>query len=123
MQRIVGRSQKLEINKMEISISVFDKMDSIVIRPRKKRKSISIDIDAPRHLFFWYELSRLYFHPPVAGLGGCSCMEYAEKEQLPNLYLISGSPKLLTLLEKEAKRSLEALEMQNQLKYMLNVDD
>lgn len=50
-------------------------------------------------------------------------MEYVEKEQLPNLYLISGSPKLLTLLEKEAKRSPEALEMLNQLKYMLNVDD
>lgn len=150
------------------------------------------DIDSPMHMGFWYELSKLYLHLPVAGLGGYSRMEYAEKEQLPNpylilndqknslsnwecigifgkpfeeqyelylsaerfikdgtelsekrmlkaakkhlcselatalqihCYLISGSPKLLTLLEKEAKRSPESLEMLNQLKYMLNVDD
>ncbi len=38
-------------------------------------------------------------------------------------YLISGSPRLLTLLEKESKRNPEALEMLNELKDMLDVDD
>ena len=50
------------------------------------------------------------------------CSELATALQI-HCYLISGSPKLLTLLEKEAKRSPESLEMLNQLKYMLNVDD
>ena len=46
------------------------------------------DIDAFMRMCFWYELSKLYLHLPVAGLGGYSRMEYAEKEELPNPYLI-----------------------------------
>lgn len=150
------------------------------------------DTDPPMHMCFWYELSKLYLHLPVAGLGGYSRMEYAKKEQLPNpylilndlgdyledwedmgifgmpfevqcelylsaecfvkdgtdlsekrmmkvakkyfspklaaalqihCYLISGSPRLLALLEKESKRNPEALEMLNELKEMLDADD
>ncbi len=150
------------------------------------------DTEPPMCMCFWYELSKLYLHLPVAGLGGYSRMEYAKKEQLPNpylvlndqeesladwedmgifgmpfevqcelylsaerfvkdgtdlsekrmmkvakkhvspelaaalqihCYLISGSPRLLTLLEKEAKRNPEALEMLNELKEMLDADD
>ncbi len=150
------------------------------------------DTDPPMRMCFWYELSKLYLHLPVAGLGGYSRMEYAKKEQLPNpylvlndqvtslagwedmgvfgmpfevqcelylsaerfvkdgtdlsekcmmkvakkhfspelakalqihCYLISGSPRLLTLLEKESKRNPEALEMLNELKEMLDADD
>ena len=46
------------------------------------------DIDAFMRMCFWYELSKLYLHLPVAGLGGYSRMEYAEKEHLSNPYLI-----------------------------------
>lgn len=42
---------------------------------------------------FWYELSKLYLHLPVAGLGGYSRMEYAGKEQLDNPYLALNDPK------------------------------
>lgn len=46
------------------------------------------DMEGPERICFWYELSKLYLHLPVAGLGGYSRMEYAEKEQLSNPYLI-----------------------------------
>lgn len=46
------------------------------------------DIDTFMRMCFWYELSKLYLHLPVAGLGGYSRMEYAEKEHLSNPYLI-----------------------------------
>ena len=46
------------------------------------------DMEGPERICFWYELSKLYLHLPVAGLGGYSRMEYAEKNQLPNPYLI-----------------------------------
>lgn len=151
------------------------------------------DIEDPMRMCFWYELSKLYLHLPAAGLGGYSRMEYAEKEQLPNpylvlndpgdsmeawkdmgifgmpfdvqselylsaecfvkdgtdlsekrmvkyagkhvswemasalqihCYLISGSPRLLGLLEREAEQgNMEALEMLEQVKYMLDADE
>ena len=150
------------------------------------------DINSPIGMCFWHELSKLYLHLPVVGLGGYSRMEYAKKEQLPNpylilndqgdsledwedmgifgmpfevqcelylsaerfvkdktdlsekrmlkvakkhfsqeletvlqihCYLISGNLGLLGVLEKEEKRTQESMEMLNELKAMLDVDD
>ncbi|MEH2958329.1 hypothetical protein [Candidatus Merdisoma sp. JLR.KK006] len=46
------------------------------------------ELDDSGQVWFWYELSKLYLHLPVAGLGGYSRIEYAKKEQLDNPYLV-----------------------------------